>query len=45
MRERVEIGHVGGGVAEVTSGLKAGDRVVIFPPEELRDGNRVREVP
>jgi len=42
-RERVTIGHVGGGVAEVTSGLKAGDRVVIFPPDVLRDGDRVRE--
>jgi HlyD family secretion protein len=43
VRERVSIGHVGGGVAEVTSGLKAGDRVVIFPPDVLRDGDRVRE--
>jgi HlyD family secretion protein len=42
-RERVSIGHVGGGVAQVTSGLKAGDRVVIFPPDVLRDGDRVRE--
>lgn len=43
VRERVTIGHVGGGVAEVTGGLKTADRVVIFPPDALRSGDRVRE--
>lgn len=43
VRERVTVGHVGGGVAEVTGGLKAADRVVIFPPDALRSGDRVRE--
>lgn len=43
VRVPLKIGHVGGGVAEVTNGLQAGDRVVIFPPDALRDGDRVRE--
>jgi len=43
VRRRVTIGHVGGGLAEVTGGLKAGDRVVLFPPDVLHDGTRVRE--
>jgi HlyD family secretion protein len=41
-RRRVDIGHVGNGVAEVRGGLRAGDRVVLFPPDVLRDGARVR---
>ena len=42
LRRRVDIGHVGGGAAEVRSGLLSGDRVVLFPPDALRDGARVR---
>jgi putative ABC transport system permease protein len=41
-RVRVEIGHVGTGVAEVLGGMHAGERVVVFPPDVLRDGMRVR---
>ena len=41
-RQRVEIGHVGGGAAEVRGGLLAGDRVVLFPPDALRSGDRVQ---
>lgn len=41
-RRRVEVGHVGGGAAEVRGGLAPGDRVVLFPPDELRDGARVK---
>jgi HlyD family secretion protein len=43
VRQRVDIGHVGSGAAEVRGGLRAGDRVVLFPPDALRDGTRVRE--
>jgi HlyD family secretion protein len=41
-RMRVSVGHVGSGVAEVTSGLRRGDSVVVFPPDALREGTRVR---
>ena len=41
-RTRVQVGHVGSGVAEVVSGLQAGTRVVLLPPDQLRDGARVR---
>jgi len=39
------VGHLGGGVAEVLGGLQAGDSVIIFPPDELRSGERVRPLP
>ena len=42
VRRRVDIGHIGSGVAEVRTGLRAGERVVIFPPDALRDGARAR---
>ena len=42
VRTRVLIGHVGNGAAEVLSGLRPGDRVVLLPPDQLRDGARVR---
>lgn len=38
----VSIGHTGGGTAEVLSGLREGDTVIVFPSEALRDGTRVR---
>jgi len=45
LRRRVDIGHVGGGTAEVRDGLRPGDRIVLFPPDALRDGDRVRVMP
>lgn len=42
VRSRVMIGHVGSGAAEVLAGLRPGDRVVLLPPDQLRDGARVR---
>jgi len=42
VRRRVDIGHVGSGVAEVRGGLRARERVVLFPPDLLRDGTRAR---
>jgi HlyD family secretion protein len=41
-RVPVRIGHVGGGVAEVLGGVRAGERVVVLPPDALRPGMRVR---
>jgi len=38
----VSIRHTGGGSAEVLSGLREGDTVIVFPSEALRDGMRVR---
>jgi HlyD family secretion protein len=38
---RVEVGHRTAAEAEITAGLGAGDRVVLHPPNELRDGVRV----
>jgi HlyD family secretion protein len=38
---RLEVGHRTAAAAEITSGLAAGDRVVLHPPNELRDGVRV----
>ncbi|HEX5972932.1 MAG TPA: efflux RND transporter periplasmic adaptor subunit [Gemmatimonadaceae bacterium] len=42
VRTRVQVGHVGSGVAEITGGLQPGARVVLLPPDQLRDGARVR---
>ena len=41
-RTRVQVGHVGSGVAEILGGLRSGARVVLLPPDQLRDGARVR---
>lgn len=38
----VEEGKMVGGLIEIRSGLQAGDRVVVNPPERLKDGDRVR---
>jgi hypothetical protein len=38
----VNIGHVGGGRAEVLGGVRRGERVILFPPDALRDGAMVR---
>lgn len=37
----VEIGHLGEAAAELRSGLKEGDRVLVFPGDAVRDGARV----
>jgi HlyD family secretion protein len=42
VRVPVRIGHVGGGKAEVLGGLDRGDLVVVFAPDALRSGMRVR---
>ena len=41
-RREVRVGHVGGGLAEITDGLRAGETVVVFPPDAIRDGARVK---
>jgi HlyD family secretion protein len=38
----VRLGHRGGARVEVLAGLREGDRVVLFPSDEMRDGVRVR---
>lgn len=40
-RRDVRVGHVGGGLAEITDGLRAGETVIVFPPDAIRDGARV----
>ncbi len=37
----VEIGRNSGTEAEVLSGLSEGDRVIVYPPDEVSDGSRV----
>ena len=37
----VDIGHRNGQAAEVVSGLAAGDRVIVHPPDSVEDGTRV----
>ncbi len=37
----VEIGHRNGQAAEVVSGLAAGDRVIVHPPDSVEDGTRI----
>ncbi len=39
---RVEIGHSNGRFAEVSSGVKTGDRVVLHPPDTLESGKTIR---
>ena len=41
-RVPVRIGHVGSGAAEVLGGVRRGERVVVFPPDALHAGMRVR---
>jgi HlyD family secretion protein len=40
-RRDVRVGRLGGGAAEIVAGLRAGDRVIVFPSDEVRDGVRV----
>jgi len=42
-QRRIEIGQRGGAEAEVLAGLQPGERVVLFPSDQLRDGIRVRD--
>ena len=39
----VEAGRSDGRFIEVHSGLKAGDKVLLHPPDTVEDGSRVRE--
>jgi RND family efflux transporter MFP subunit len=41
-RRRVTLGQGQGGERQVLSGLRAGERVVVSPPESLRDGAAVK---
>ena len=38
----VRIGAVFGDMAEILTGLKEGDRVVINPPKGIKDGSRIK---
>ncbi|HRJ73494.1 MAG TPA: HlyD family efflux transporter periplasmic adaptor subunit [Terrimicrobiaceae bacterium] len=40
---KVEIGHSNGVAAEVVSGVSAGERVVLHPPDTVADGTAIRE--
>jgi HlyD family secretion protein len=42
-RREIRVGHQGTTEVEVLSGLKPGDRIVRYPPNELSDGSRVRD--
>jgi multidrug efflux pump subunit AcrA (membrane-fusion protein) len=41
-RRAVSLGGTAGDRVEVVAGLRAGERVVVEPPEGLADGDRVR---
>lgn len=43
MKRRVDVGHQNGLAAEVRSGLKEGDRVILHPGAEVGDGVEVEE--
>jgi HlyD family secretion protein len=40
-RRNVEVGHRTGAVAEITSGLRAGEQVILFPSDKVDEGSRV----
>lgn len=40
-RRVVSIGHQGGGLVEVTRGLRTGAQVIVHPPDRLEDGEAV----
>jgi HlyD family secretion protein len=40
---RVEVGQRNGVMAEIVSGLKAGEQVVVYPPDTVTDGIRVSQ--
>ena len=41
-RRRVEVGHRNGLVAQITDGLRPGDRVITHPDDRIEDGRRVQ---
>jgi HlyD family secretion protein len=41
-RRAVQIGHYNAEAAEISGGLRAGERVIQHPPNELADGARIR---
>jgi multidrug efflux pump subunit AcrA (membrane-fusion protein) len=41
-RRSVTVGQTVGGLRQVQSGLRDGERVVLSPPESLKDGHAVR---
>ena len=41
-RRRIVVGHRNSSEVEILSGLRAGDRVVLYPPNDLADGSRIR---
>ncbi len=41
-RRNVQLGTARGDMRQVLDGLRSGERVVLRPPEDLRDGDRVR---
>lgn len=41
----VEAGHSDGNLTEILSGLKPGDKVLLHPPDVVKDGTRVKERP
>jgi HlyD family secretion protein len=43
VKRRVDVGHQNGTTAEVRSGLKEGDRVILHPGAEVADGVEVEE--
>ncbi len=45
MEATVEIGHMNNLTAEVTGGLKAGDKVILYPSDTLVNGSLVEERP
>jgi len=38
----VQVGKTFGDMVEILSGLKAGDRIVVKPPKDLKDGSRIK---
>ncbi len=44
-QRQLELGHRSNFEAEVTDGLQAGDDVILYPTEQVRDGTRVQPRP
>jgi len=42
-RRSVSVGHSGSAMVEITSGLDAGEHVILFPSDQIEEGVRVRE--
>lgn len=40
-RREIAVGHRGAAQVEIVRGLRAGDRVIVFPSDEVKDGVRV----